>query len=106
MKGTILDFLKLAAEKPELVRELGQLAAKYDFEFTLPDEVSDEQLEGVAGGSEISEKSLWMSDLSAGALMYHSITEMARSSQRDMQEAKDLKRAASTSTSQTKGTSP
>ena len=39
MKGTILDFLKLAAEKSELAQELVELAAKHDFEFS--DEVSD-----------------------------------------------------------------
>jgi hypothetical protein len=49
MKGTILDFLKLAAEKTELAQDLAALARKYDFEFT--DEVSDEDLEGVAGGA-------------------------------------------------------
>jgi hypothetical protein len=27
MKGTIFDFLKLAAEKPEVARELAELAA-------------------------------------------------------------------------------
>jgi hypothetical protein len=48
MKGTILDFLRLAAEKPELARELVELAGKHDFEFT--DEVSDEDLEEVTGG--------------------------------------------------------
>jgi hypothetical protein len=48
MKGTILDFLKLAAEKPELAKELAKVGAKYDFEFT--DEVTDEDLEAVAGG--------------------------------------------------------
>ena len=48
MKGTILDFLKLANEKPELAQELVDLAAKHDFEFS--DEVSDEDLEKVAGG--------------------------------------------------------
>ncbi len=50
MKGTILDFLKLAAEKPELAKELVELAGRYEFEFT--DEVSDEELEAVAGGIE------------------------------------------------------
>ena len=48
MKGTILDFLKLANEKPELAQELVDLAAKHDFEFS--DEVSDKDLESVAGG--------------------------------------------------------
>jgi hypothetical protein len=51
MKGTILDFLKLAAEKPELAQELVELTAKHEFEFT--DEVSDEELERVAGGATI-----------------------------------------------------
>jgi hypothetical protein len=49
MKGNILDFLKLAAEKPELAQELVDLAAKYEFEFS--DEVSDEELDSVAGGA-------------------------------------------------------
>ena len=48
MKGTILDFLKLANEKPELAQELVDLAARHDFEFS--DEVSDKDLEKVAGG--------------------------------------------------------
>jgi len=51
MKGTILDFLKLACETPELAKELLDLAAKHDFEFS--DEVSDEDLEPVAGGSDL-----------------------------------------------------
>ena len=50
MKGTILDFLKLATEKPELAKDLLELANKHDFEFTVPDEVSDEELDGVSGG--------------------------------------------------------
>ena len=49
MKGTILDFVKLATENSELAGELVQLAAKHDFEFS--DEVSDQELEGVAGGA-------------------------------------------------------
>jgi hypothetical protein len=48
MKGTILDFLKLATEKPELTKELVELATKYDFEFS--DEVGDADLDAVAGG--------------------------------------------------------
>jgi hypothetical protein len=48
MKGTILDFLKLASEKPQLAKELVELAAKHGLEFS--DEVSDEELEKVAGG--------------------------------------------------------
>ncbi len=54
MKGTILDFLKLAAEKPELAKELGDLATKHGFQFS--DEVSDEELDAVAGGATTSEK--------------------------------------------------
>ena len=49
MKGTILDFLKLTAEKPELAKELIELATKYDFKFT-SDELSDADLDSVAGG--------------------------------------------------------
>jgi len=48
MKGTFIDFMKLASENPELAQELVDLAMKYDFQFT--DQVTDEQLEGVAGG--------------------------------------------------------
>jgi hypothetical protein len=48
VKGTILDFLKLASEKPELASELVKLARRYDFEFN--DEVSDADLERVWGG--------------------------------------------------------
>ena len=49
MKGTILDFLNLVVEKPELAKELGEMAGRYDFEFS--DTVSDEQLEEVVGGT-------------------------------------------------------
>jgi len=52
MKGTILEFLKLAAEKPELAKELVELARRHDFVFS--DEVSDRELDGVAGGTDIS----------------------------------------------------
>ena len=48
MKGTILDFLNFATEKPDLAKELVELASKHDFEFS--DEVPDEQLKGVSGG--------------------------------------------------------
>jgi len=51
MKGTIFDFLKLVAEKPDLTKDLVALAAKYDFEFS--DEVSDEELDAVAGGGTV-----------------------------------------------------
>jgi hypothetical protein len=49
MKGTLFDFLKLVEEKPELAKELVELAARYDFEFG--DELTDEELETVAGGA-------------------------------------------------------
>jgi hypothetical protein len=52
--------MKLATEKPELAKELVELATKHDFEFS--DEVSDEELDGVAGGllsiNELSLKAL------------------------------------------------
>ena len=50
MKGTMLDFLKLASEKPQLAEELVELACRHDFEFTWPQELSEEQLGQVAGG--------------------------------------------------------
>jgi len=49
MKGTILDFLNLATEKPELANELLELAAKHEFEFFV-EELSDDDLESVSGG--------------------------------------------------------
>lgn len=49
MKGTILDFLNLTTKKPELARALVELAARYDFEFN-SEELSDAELESVAGG--------------------------------------------------------
>ena len=48
MNGTILDFLRIVAEKPDLTKEFVELAARHDFEFT--DEVSDEDLDKVVGG--------------------------------------------------------
>ena len=48
MQGTLLDFLKLAYEKPRLAQELAELAARHGFEFS--DAMTDEALEGVAGG--------------------------------------------------------
>jgi len=50
MKGTIFDFLKLAVEKPELAKELSELATKYDFEFS-DEELSETELDQVAGGT-------------------------------------------------------
>jgi hypothetical protein len=57
MKGTILDFLNLAAEKPELATELLKLATKYDFEFS-DEELSEAELDQVAGGATDTEMSL------------------------------------------------
>lgn len=53
MKGTVLDFLQLAGEKPQLARELVELAARHGFEFS-DDELSDSDLDAVAGGSDLS----------------------------------------------------
>jgi len=52
MKGTIFDLLRLAAEKPEIAKELGELAARHGIE--LSDEVTDEELEMVAGGANLA----------------------------------------------------
>ena len=49
MNGTILDFLKLAEQNPDLARELATLATKHGFEFS--DEVRDADLEDVSGGA-------------------------------------------------------
>jgi hypothetical protein len=49
MKGTITDFLALVSTKPELSRELIELAARHGFEFSV-DELSDSELQGVVGG--------------------------------------------------------
>ena len=50
MKGTILDFLKLATEKEALAKDLLELATKYDFEFS-DEELSEAELDQVAGGA-------------------------------------------------------
>ena len=47
--GTINDFIRLVEQTPELAREFGALAAKYDFKF-VRDQLSDEQLDDVSGG--------------------------------------------------------
>ena len=49
MKGTIIDFLNLANQNQELAKELVELAARHD--FTFDDELNDEDLEKVAGGT-------------------------------------------------------
>ena len=49
MKGTIIDFLQLAADKPELAKDLVELASKYEFEFS-DHELSEAELDQVAGG--------------------------------------------------------
>ena len=50
MKGTILDFLQIAAKDPELAKGLAELAERFDFEFT-EEELDDEDLGKVAGGT-------------------------------------------------------
>lgn len=54
MKGTITDFLELVSTKPELSRELIELAARHGFEFSV-DELSDSELRGVVGGTDMSQ---------------------------------------------------
>ena len=50
MKGTMIDFLNLIEREPGLAREIGKLAAEYDFEFVSGDELSDGELDAVVGG--------------------------------------------------------
>ena len=54
MKGTITDFLELVSTKPELSRELIELAARHGFVFSL-DELSNSELQRVVGGTEMSQ---------------------------------------------------
>ena len=50
-QGGILHFLDHVAENEALQRELVELAVRHGFEFTA-DELSDAQLDAVAGGTE------------------------------------------------------
>lgn len=50
VKGSLIGFLQYAAEHPDLVRDLLQLARKYDFEIMPDDELGDPALDSVAGG--------------------------------------------------------
>jgi ribosome biogenesis GTPase A len=50
--ATDIEFLELVVETPELAKGLEDLAARFDFEFT--DEVSDGDLDDVAGGATLS----------------------------------------------------
>lgn len=87
MKGTILDFLKLAAEKPEVAKELAELAAKHGIEFS--DEVRDEELESVAGGLETMETvpgSLDMESLEGQVLTQAEDTQMTQFGTQQKQE--------------------
>jgi hypothetical protein len=74
MKGTFVDFLQLVVDTPELAKGLEELAARFDFEFS--DEVSDEELEDVAGGltaatepQQLSETAQTEQDASADTVM-------------------------------------
>jgi hypothetical protein len=56
MKGTVFDLLKLAAHRPDVAKDLAELAARHGIELT--DEVSDDELEAVSGGAESIEDQL------------------------------------------------
>jgi hypothetical protein len=78
MKGTILDFLNLANEKPELAKELVELAGRYDFAFT--DELSEQDLDEVAGGThKVSRPPLEILDRSPSELYSSSLGDEAAS---------------------------
>jgi hypothetical protein len=49
MKGTFMDFIEFLNENEELRKDVVAAASKHGFEFS--DEVSDVELEAVAGGS-------------------------------------------------------
>ena len=84
MKGTILDFLKLAAEKPEVAKELAELAAKHGIEFS--DEVRDEELESVAGGLEAVAASADLGSLDEQVMTQADVTQL---SQMDLQQKQE-----------------
>ena len=63
MKGTILDFLNLAAENPALTKDLVDLATKHDFVFSA--ELSDEELDAVSGGCDGAASAEGMAELKA-----------------------------------------
>jgi hypothetical protein len=54
MKGTFMDFVKFLNENEKLREDVVAVASKHGFEFS--DEVSDAELEAVAGGSSAEEK--------------------------------------------------
>lgn len=47
--GSVADFLKFAAEREDVQRDLVELAAKHNFTFT-SGELSEKDLDQVAGG--------------------------------------------------------
>jgi hypothetical protein len=81
MKGTMLDFVMWAADKPEIATQMAELAARHGFELT--DELSDEDLDGISGGGLRSEamKAMWEA-------------EQARNSQRAESHANHIQRFA------------
>jgi hypothetical protein len=99
MKGTILGFLKLAAENPELAQELADLAARYDFQFA-DDELRDEELDGVSGGTIRAGKTggtaggvvgLLQQAVAEERAFFKKLTALiAKSSDRRLQEDKEL----------------
>ena len=49
-QGSLIDFLEYAASKPELSRELAELARRHGFEFSRSAELDDGELDAIAGG--------------------------------------------------------
>ena len=53
MKGTIIDFLQMAANNQALARELVELAARHGFQFDA-DQLQDADLAQVSGGVDLT----------------------------------------------------
>ena len=72
-RGSIIDFIELAARKPELARELVDLAGRHGFEFVTPGELDEAELDAVTGGGNLLQR--YEQSLSSIMKAYHDTTK-------------------------------